>query len=80
MATKLDKLKFDLHQKKYKMLLIYGLSKGLIFPYDDELIERLRNVYYGGVPASIILLSNGLSNGYCYDRALLMARAFFRYF
>ena len=76
MATKLDKLKFDLHQKKYKMLLIYGLSKGLIFPYDDELIERLRKVYYGGVPASIILLSNGLSNGYCYDRALLMARAF----
>ena len=41
MATKLDKLKFDLHQKKYKMLLIYGLSKGLIFPYDDELIEDL---------------------------------------
>ena len=76
MATKLDKLKFDLHQKKYKMLLIYGLSKGLIFPYDDELIKRLRNVYYGGVPASIILLSNHMSNGYCYDRALLMARAF----
>ena len=76
MATILQKLKFDLHQKKYKMLLLYGLSKGLILPYDDELIERLRKVYYGGVPASIILLSNGLSNGHCYDRALLMSRAF----
>ncbi len=76
MAIKLQKLKWDLHQKKYKMLLIYGLSKGLILPYDDELIERLRNVYYGGIPASIILLSNGMSNGHCYDRALLMSRAF----
>ena len=76
MATKIQKLKWELHQKKYKMLLIYGLQHGLIFPYDDELIEKLRNVYYGGIPASIILLSNSISNGYCYDRALLISRAF----
>lgn len=76
MATKIQKLKWELHQKKYEMLLIYGLQHGLIFPYDDELIEKLRNVYYGGIPASIILLSNGMSNSYCYDRALLMSRAF----
>lgn len=76
MATKIQNLKWDLHQKKHKMLLIYGLRHGLIFPYDDELIGKLRNVYYGGIPASIILLSNGMSNGHSYDRALLMSRAF----
>lgn len=76
MATKIQKLKWDLHQKRYKMLLIYGLQHGLIFPYDDELIGKLRNVYYGGIPASIILLSNSMSDGHCYDRALLMSRAF----
>ena len=76
MDTKIQKLKWYLHQKRYKMLLIYGLQHGLIFPYDDELIGKLRNVYYGGIPASIILLSNGMSNGHCYDRALFMSRAF----
>lgn len=76
MATKLQKLKWDIHQKKHKMLMIYGLQHGLIFPYDEELIQKLRNVYYGGIPASIILLSNGMSNGHCYDIALLMSRAF----
>lgn len=69
-------MKWDLHCKKEKMLLIYGLINGLITLYDDKLIEKLRNIYYGGIPASIILLSNGMSNGYCYDRALLMSRAF----
>ena len=76
MATKLQKLKWDLHQKKHRLLLLWGLSKGYIAPYDDELIEKLRNIYYGGIPASVILLSNGMSNGHCYDRALLMSRAF----
>ena len=76
MATNFQKLKWDIHQKKHKMLMIYGLQHGLIFPYDEELIQKLRNVYYGGIPASIILLSNGMSNGHCYDRALLMSRAF----
>lgn len=42
----------------------------------DQLIEKLRTIYDGGIPASILLLSDGMSNGYCYDRALLMARAF----
>lgn len=76
MVTKLQKMKWDLYSFKTKFLLIWGLKNGLIMPYDDELIEKLRTVYYGGIPASIILLSNAMSNGYCYDRALLMARAF----
>ena len=76
MATKLQKMKWDLHQKKHRLLLLWGLINGFIAPYDDELIEKLRKVYYGGIPASVILLSNGMTNGHCYDRALLMSRAF----
>lgn len=76
MATKLQELRWKLHYYKHKQLLIYGLKNGLIIPYDDELIEKLRKVYYGGIPASVILLSNGMTNGHCYDRGLLMSRAF----
>lgn len=76
MATRIQKLKWDLHSYKQKVLLIWGLKNGLITPYDDQLIEKLRTVYYGGIPASVILLSDGMTNGHCYDRALLMSRAF----
>lgn len=70
------KLKWKLFKMKEKALLIYGLKTGRIQPYSEELLDKLRNIYYGGIPASIILLSNGLSNGYCYDRALLLSQAF----
>ena len=76
MTTKLQKLKWNLHNYKSKQLLIWGLKNGYIAPYDDVLIKKLRNIYDGGIPASIIILSDGLSNGHCYDRALLMSRAF----
>lgn len=56
--------------------LIWGLKNGYVGYYDESLIEKLRNIYDGGMPASIILLSNGLCNGNCYDRALLLSRAF----
>jgi len=35
----------------------------------------LRNIYYGGLPASILLLHSDMSNGKCYDRAPLLAYA-----
>ncbi len=76
MSTKIQNMKWNLHNYKLKLLLIWGLKKGYIAPYDDNLIKKLRNIYDGGIPASIILLSNGLCNGHCYDRALLMSRAF----
>lgn len=76
MITKIQKMKWELHSYKQKQLLIWGLKNGLIKPYDDDLIEKLRTIYYGGVPASVILLSDGLTNGDCYDKALLMSRAF----
>lgn len=67
---------WKIYCEKSDALLIEGLEKGLISLYDDKLIEKLRNIYYGGVPASIILLSDAMTNGYCYDRAFLLARAF----
>ncbi len=76
MITELQKLRWNLYKKRKRILSIWGLQKGLIAPYDDKLIKNLRNIYYGGLPGSVILLSKSLSNGYCYDRALLMSRAF----
>lgn len=76
MATKYQELRWKLNRRKNTFLLIWGLKNGLITPYDDELIEKLRNIYYGGIPASVILLSDGMTNGHCYDRALLMSRVF----
>lgn len=76
MNTKLQEIKWNLHNYKLNQLYVWGLKNGYIAPYDDELIKKLRNIYDGGIPASILLLSNGMSNGYCYDRALLMSRAF----
>jgi len=76
MTTKIQQKKWELHNYKTKKLLLWGLKNGYIMPYDDTLIEKLRTIYDGGITASIILLSDGLSNGHCYDRALLMARAF----
>ena len=76
MATKLQKAKWKLYLEKKKLLYLYGINRGLINTYENELIENLRNVYYGGVPASILLLSHKLCNGYCYDRALLLTLGF----
>lgn len=72
----ITKMKWNLYCKKERLLLLWGLKNGFINLYDNELIEKLRTVYYGGIPASIILLSNSMTKGHCYDRALLMSRAF----
>ena len=76
MDKTLQKMKWYVHNYKYKRLLIWGIKHQKISLYSEEIIEKLRTIYNGGIPASIILLSEGLSNGYCYDRALLMAKAF----
>lgn len=69
-------INWKLYEYRNKKRLVWGLKHRKIMLYPNELIEKLRNIYYGGVPASIVLLSNGMSNGFCYDRALLMSRAF----
>lgn len=76
MPTRIQEMKWRLHNYKKRKLYLWGLKKGYMAPYDEELIHKLRTIYSGGIPASILLLSNGMSNGHCYDRALLLARAF----
>lgn len=68
--------RWNLYCSRKRQLLVYGLKNGSITLYDEELIAKLRNIYYGGIPASILLLCDALSNGRCYDQALLMSRAF----
>lgn len=76
MATKLEEMKWKLHKKKYDKLFNYGVKNGLIGAYDKKLIENLRHIYYGGLPASILLLHVKLSNGHCYDRGTLVTLGF----
>lgn len=76
MANIVDKTKWELHLLKNKALIGEGTKKGLIHPYDSKTIERLRNVYYGGIPLSIILLSSQLCNGKCYDGATFISLGF----
>ena len=73
--NRLDIFKWNLHQKKEKYIMIKAAYKGYIKLYDEELLNRLRNVYYGGLPASILLLHKSICNGKCYDRAPLLAYA-----
>lgn len=76
MATAIDKLRWELYRKRYRALLCYGASKGLVKTYDEELLSNLRHIYYGGVPASILLLHEGMCNGHCYDRGPLVTLGF----
>jgi len=62
-----------LYKERELDMLVYGLEHDLIALYDEDLIKNMRLVKYGGIPASIILLSNKICNGYCYDRARLLA-------
>lgn len=52
----------------------FGLRTHNIMPYEQSLIERLREVYEGGLPASILLHIDRLCNGHCYDRATLISQ------
>ncbi|MBE5735201.1 MAG: hypothetical protein E7361_02005 [Clostridiales bacterium] len=57
-------------------MMDYGVKHGKIFPYPDELFDRLRPYNFGGFPASITLFVNEMCNGHCYDRARLMQLPF----
>lgn len=74
--SRIDEIKWKLHLKKRNLLMMYGAKRGLVRMYDDETLKRLRHIYYGGVPATILLLHGGLCNGHCYDRGTLIALGF----
>ena len=72
----LAELRWKWYKFKNDKILIWGFKKRLITLYSEGFIRKARNVYYGGVPASVLLLSDGMSNGRCYDRALLVSKIF----
>lgn len=76
MATKRDILKWELYKKKKELLFLWGLKNGFIFAYNEKLVQNLRNVYYGGIPGSVLLLCRALCDGYCYDRSVLVTLGF----
>lgn len=76
MATKIQELKFKLFQKKYSTIFMWGLRRGYIYPYRTEFIDKLRDVYYNSIPASILLLTKGKCYERCYDMALLLSHVF----
>ncbi len=69
----LDTVRSKFYYKKKKILMKYGFEHRLIGGYGDWFIERARNVYYGGIPASILLLTLDRCNHRCFDRSVLAA-------
>lgn len=76
MVKVLDKVRWKLHILKKSIVWGPALYLQLVGRYDKKTIQNWQNVYYGGLPASIVLLSNRLCNGNCYDRALLATLGF----
>ena len=76
MATKLDKIKWKLYNIRNTIYTVKGTLDDKIQYYDDDLIDKLSHVYFGGIPASVTLLTNELCNGMCYDRAVLLTTGF----
>lgn len=74
--TNLDKLRWKLYKLKRRIILTYGFKTGLIHPYDKETIGNLSNIYLGGIPASLIILSHTMCVRRCYDRAFLVTYGF----
>ena len=69
MATRREILRYKLYREKKRVLTLWGYRHGLVHRYDERLIERLRNVYYGGIPG--LLCANR-----CYDRSVLITLGF----
>ena len=42
--------------EKKKALLPYGFQTRKVQPYDEELIQKFRTVYEGGLPASVLFI------------------------
>lgn len=67
------KLRWKLYCLKLELLYYIGVRCGWINCYEIPLIERLRGINYGGLPASVILLVRRMCDGNCYDRATLIS-------
>lgn len=72
----IEEIKWHLFNEKKHFLFYNSISTGAIRMYDDKLLETLREIPYQGVPASITLLTMGLTEGNYSNNALLLSRAF----
>lgn len=57
---------------KVKLEVLGALTKQ-VTTYESSLIERLRTIYFGGVPGSVILLIPSLCINRCYDRGMMLS-------
>ncbi len=78
MVSKEEREKWELYLEKRSRLFRYGVENGLIYPFevDESFMNHLREVYCYGVPASILLLCENWSNGFCYDQSFLIPFGF----
>jgi len=78
MAAQIQIDEWNEYASRQRKLFQYGVDQGLIYPFeiDDDFMEKLRHVYWGGMSLSVIVLCNRMTNGFCYDRSWLSAFAF----
>lgn len=76
MATIKEKIKWELFKIKREAMYQYGLKHNKVFVYDEEIISKLRNYYFGSFPVSLLLLLEKGVAGFCYDRSPFIVYGF----
>lgn len=76
MATLMERMRWRLYNIKKDIMFEYGRKHNLIFLYGKEYIDKLRDIYHGPIPLSLLLLLDYTSNGFCYYRGPLVAYGF----
>ncbi len=51
---------------------IQAFATKKILPYEDSLIERLRDISYRGIPLSVVVLSFPICNRHCYPTSICL--------
>ena len=71
-----SKIKKYLYEKKLDLLYSEGIVNKEILPFEEELFERLNNVFINGIPITLFLKYDRplpyIQPGQCYDRSLLL--------
>ena len=64
--------------KKMDYQIKNAVKKGNIKPFDEEIYDKLRNVYHGSMPANVYLkyFKPFFSEGQCYERSFIISSIF----
>ena len=68
-------VKSHLYSLRCELLIKQGIAKGLIVPFDEEIYNKLDNIFYDGIPVSLYLKYLGDINeddGKCFLRSTLL--------